>query len=268
MGKAKRIFRSERRLGLYLLGAICVALGALFVGMSVIGADSAPVEKANAPAVGTAPAPLVNEALVEAQARIDGQAARHAQEEATERAQAEAARKEAEEEAARKEAEERAAAEQREAEQPAVAPADTTMYLSVPKLGLQDVPVVEGTTEASLTAGAGHLPSSGYPWVEGSNTYIAGHRLGYPGTPSDHVFYNLPNLVAGDEILLTDSNGTTYTYAVSEILEVPITDLSVTHPVPGRDVVSLQTCIEDFGDYWTEGPNWLARYIVRADRVG
>jgi sortase A len=103
--------------------------------------------------------------------------------------------------------------------------------------------------------------------VEGSNTYIAGHRIGYPGTPSDHVFYDLPKLVKGDEILLTDSNGTTYAYAVSEILEVPVTDLSVTHPVAGRDVVSLQTCIEDFGDYWTEGPNWLARYVARADLV-
>ncbi len=267
MGKASKIFKSERRLGLYLLGAICVALGAIFVGMSVFGAESAPVEKAATPVVDTAPAPLVNEALVEARARIDGQAARHAaQEEATERAKAEAARKKAEQETARKEAEERAAGERAAAETPVV-PADTTMYLSVPKMGIYDVPVVEGTTEASLTAGAGHLPGSGYPWVEDSNTYIAGHRLGYPGTPSDHVFYDLPNLLAGDEILLTDSNGTTYTYAVSEILEVPITDLSVTYPVAGRDIVSLQTCIENFGDYWTEGPNWLARYVVRADRV-
>ncbi len=102
--------------------------------------------------------------------------------------------------------------------------------------------------------------------MAGSNTYIAGHRVGYPGTPSDHVFYDLPNLVAGDEVILTDANGQTYTYAVSKILEVPITDLSVTAPV-GRDVVSLQTCIEDFGDYWTMGPTWNVRYVVRADRV-
>jgi len=141
------------------------------------------------------------------------------------------------------------------------------MSLSVPAIGLSGIPVVEGTTEASLSVGAGHLIGSGYPWVPNSNTYIAGHRLGYPGTASDHVFYNLPNLVEGDQIYLTDSNGTTYTYAVSEILEVPRTDLSVTNPVPGRDVVSLQTCIENFGDYWTEGPNWFVRYVVRADRV-
>src|SRR5215204_50497 len=148
----------------------------------------------------------------------------------------------------------------------ASAPADTMMYLSVPAMGISDIPVVEGITEASLSQGAGHMPGTGYPWVPGSNTYIAGHRIGYPGTPSDHVFWNLPNLVQGDQISLTDSNGTTYTYAVSEIFEVSPTDLSVTAPT-GGDVVSLQTCIEDYGDYWTPGPNWFVRYVVRAERV-
>jgi sortase A len=148
----------------------------------------------------------------------------------------------------------------------ASAPADTLMSLSVPAMGISDIPVVEGTSEASLSQGAGHLPGTGYPWVSGSNTYIAGHRIGYPGTPSDHVFWNLPNLVQGDQILLTDSNGTTYTYAVSEIFEVSPADLSVTAPT-GEDAVSLQTCIEDYGDYWTPGPNWFVRYIVRAERV-
>lgn len=148
----------------------------------------------------------------------------------------------------------------------AATPADTMMYLSVPAMGISDIPVVEGTSEASLSQGAGHVTGTGYPWVPGSNTYIAGHRIGYPGTPSDHVFWNLPNLGQGDQIVLTDSNGTTYTYAVSEIFEVSPTDLSVTAPT-GGDVVSLQTCIEDYGDYWTPGPNWFVRYVVRADRI-
>jgi sortase A len=153
-----------------------------------------------------------------------------------------------------------------EASASATAEADTMMSLSVPAMGISDIPVVEGTSEASLSQGAGHVPGTGYPWVPGSNTYIAGHRIGYPGTPSDHVFWNLPNLVQGDQILLSDSNGTTYTYAVSEIFEVLPTDLSVTAPT-GGDVVSLQTCIEDYGDYWTPGPNWFVRYVVRAERV-
>jgi sortase A len=140
------------------------------------------------------------------------------------------------------------------------------MYLTVPAMGISDIPVVEGITEASLSQGAGHMPGTGYPWIPGSNTYIAGHRIGYPGTPSDHVFWNLPNLVQGDQIILTDSNGTTYTYAVSQIFEVSPSDLSVTAPT-GGDVVSLQTCIENYGDYWTPGPNWFVRYVVQAERV-
>jgi LPXTG-site transpeptidase (sortase) family protein len=148
----------------------------------------------------------------------------------------------------------------------AAAPADTMMYLSVPAMGISDIPVVEGTSEASLSQGVGHMTGTGYPWVPGSNTYIAGHRIGYPGTPSDHVFWNLPNLGQGDQIVLTDSNGTAYTYAVSEIFEVSPSDLSVTAPT-GGDVVSLQTCIEDYGDYWTPGPNWFVRYVVRAERI-
>ena len=147
------------------------------------------------------------------------------------------------------------------------APSSTTMYLTVPSIGLDNIPVVDDTSEAGLSQGAGHLPGTGFPWIPASNTYVAGHRLGYPGTPSDQVFYNLPSLGAGDEVILTDASGQSYTYAVSEVLEVPPTDLSVAAPVPGRDVVTLQTCIEDFSDYWTPGPDWLVRYVVRADRV-
>jgi LPXTG-site transpeptidase (sortase) family protein len=145
-------------------------------------------------------------------------------------------------------------------------PSDTTMYLTIPKLGLFDIPVYEGTSEASLSAGTGHMSGTGYPWLAGSNTYIAGHRIGYPGTGSDHVFWDLPSLAIGDEVVIEDSLGQSYTYVVSEVLEVPITDLSVTAPV-GRDVVSLQTCIENYGDYWRAGPNWFVRYVVRADLV-
>src|SRR5829696_2472374 len=128
----------------------------------------------------------------------------------------------------------------------ATAPAGTMMSLSVPAMGVSDIPVVEGSSEASLSQGVGHVAGT--------------------GTPSDHVFWNLPNLVQGDQILLTDSSGTTYTCAVSEIFEVSPTELSVTAPT-GDDVISLQTCIEDYGDYWTPGPNWFVRYVVRAERV-
>ena len=232
---------------LYPLGAACLALGAVFLWINIFAAEDEPVRGAAPPAIAPAPEPLVNEALVEARARMAGEVAREA----------------AEKQAVQKRAKERP----KEPAERAAIPPDTTMYLTIPKLGLYDVLVLDGTSEAVLSQGAGHLPATGYPWLPGSNTYVAGHRLGYPGTASDHVFWDLPSLVAGDKVIVEDSLGQNYTYRVSEVVEVPPTDLSVTAPVPGRDVISLQTCIENFGDYWTAGPNWFARYVVRADRA-
>jgi sortase A len=256
MGKASKLFKGRRRAGMYLLGALCLALGAVFLGMSIFGVGGEPAKRAATPVAAPGPGPLVNEALVEARARAAGQVAREAAEkEAAKRA----AREQARREAARKKAAEKPAA-------PANIPPDTTMYLTIPKIGLFDIPVFEGTSEGVLSQGVGHVPGTGYPWAPGSNTYIAGHRLGYPGTVSDHVFWNLPALAAGDQIVIEDSLGQVYTYRVSEVLEVYPTDLSVMGAT-GGDVVSLQTCIETFGDYWTPGPNWFARYIVRGERV-
>jgi sortase A len=255
MGKASKLLKGERRKILILLAAGLLALGAGLVGIGVFGQEDEPVRGIFTPDTATAPEPLVNEALVEARARAAGAEARQ---KAEEKARQEAAE-------AKRAAEARA--EKEAAEQKPAIPADTAMYLTIPAIGLHDVLVLDGTSEAVLSQGAGHVPGTGFPWIEGSNTYLAAHRLGYPGTGSDHVFYDLPALAIGDEVFLVDSLGQTYTYRVSEVLEVSPYDLSVTGPVAGRDVVSLQTCIENYGDYWTPGPNWLARYVVRADRV-
>ncbi len=238
------------RTGFYIfVGVAVVALGWLaYLGLgSALGGSSGPVDRVQTPAVETPPAAVSEKRADEA--RAEEQAAR-------ERAAGERAAEE-----------EKAAAEEREAEV-AVAPDDPTMYLTVPALGIENVPVINEDSEYALEAGTQHVTSSGFPWQEGANTYIAGHRVGYPGTPSDRIFYDLPRLGAGDEITLTDSNGTVYNYAVTNILEVSPTEIWVMDPPSsGNDMVSLQTCIEDFGDYWTEGPNWLARYVVQAERV-
>ncbi len=148
------------------------------------------------------------------------------------------------------------------------APSDPTMYLTVPKLGVYGHMVRNDESQYSLDLGAIHLPRTGFPWQPGSNTYIACHRLGWPGTESYNQCLNLPLMQVGDEIVLEDADGRAYEYRVSESFEVDPYDTWVLKPVPGRDVVSLQTCIEALGDHWTMGPNWFARYVVRADRVG
>jgi sortase A len=168
--------------------------------------------------------------------------------------------------------EEVAEEDQYEDEEVAAAPSDTTMSLTVPALGISGVPVIDENSEAALTAGTMHLPGTGFPWQEGANTYIAGHRVGYAGTPSDRIFYDLPSISMGDEVTLTDANGETYNYAVSEIFAVTPFDTWVTGPT-GTDTVSLQVCTETPDDWFTIGPRLMSsgpesgRLIVRATRV-
>ena len=147
-------------------------------------------------------------------------------------------------------------------------PKTDDLWFSIPALGLYDQYVTNTSDYSAMDYGAIKLPNSGFPWQDGANTYIAAHRLGWPGTGSYHQFYDLPALQLGDIVYLGDANGTTYTYKVSGFKEIAPNQLAeVTGPQGGRDMVSLQTCIENYGDYWTMGPNWYVRYIVQADRV-
>ncbi len=161
-------------------------------------------------------------------------------------------------------------ATEEEEETPRVAPSDPTMYLSIPKLGISGAIVADG--EAGLELGAMHLAGTGYPWLPGSNTFIAGHRVGFPGTGSDRIFYSLPSMAPGDEVILEDSLGQVYRYQVSEIFAVTPFDLWVTEPT-GSDVVTLQVCTETPDDWWTIGPGLMdggpesGRLMVRAVRV-
>ena len=261
MGERSRIMRGKRRTRLYaLVAAACLAFfGVLFLGVNVFGVGDGLLGRITAPVTTSDGDPASDFAADELQRAADQEANFLA---SARQAAAEQAAKETKE-VVKKETPVRRPDEV--TTQPAI-PSDTTMYLTVPKLGLYDIPVLEGRSEAVLSQGVGHLPGTGFPWIAGSNTYIAGHRLGYPGTVSDHVFWGLPDLAVGDEVILEDSLGQTYTYQVSEILEVSPNDASVTAPT-GSDVVSLQTCIENYGDYWTPGPNWFVRYVVRATRV-
>ncbi len=150
-------------------------------------------------------------------------------------------------------------------------PEDPTLYLTIPKLGIFDALVT--SDESGLELGAMHLPETGFPWEKGANTYIAGHRVGWPGTGSDHIFYSLPSLGEGDEITLHDSNGHTYTYRVSEVFAVTPFDLWVMDPVGGRSMITLQVCTETPDDWWTIGPSLMSsgpdsgRLMVRGDLV-
>jgi sortase A len=188
-----------------------------------------------------------------------------------------AEKKEVDREAAQKADEKQDAAKQEEQQsqkpdepQQAALPDPPTndLWFSIPALGLYDQYVTDTNDFSAMDYGAIKLANSGFPWQKGANTYIAAHRLGWPGTASYHQFYDLPALQLGDIVYLGDANGTTYTYKVTDFKEIaPNQAAEVTGPQEGRDMVSLQTCIENYGDYWTMGPHWYVRYIVQADRV-
>ena len=281
MGKRsdRRIFRRRRRrVGFALLVSLAVvAFGALlFARMGSVGLETepvgstekVPVERVQAPDVAEAP-----EAVAETEGESGGSllaAEDEAQKTAAEKERVEQrADEQAAERAEAKEAAEKQQAEKQQGGGQAEIPVPPTndLWMSIPALGLYDNYVANSNDPAALDVGAAKTVESGFPWQDNANTYISAHRLGYPGTASDHQFYNLPLLQQGDVIYLGDANGTTYTYEVTGFVEVTPADTWITAPQPGRDMVSLQTCIENFGDYWTMGPNWYVRYIVQADRV-
>lgn len=109
------------------------------------------------------------------------------------------------------------------------------------------MPVFDSVSEDKLAEGAIHVPATGFPWQDGANVYIAGHRLGYPDTRSLYVFYDLDKLAAGDDITLKDSAGGVYPYKVTEQKVVPSDNVEVMNAVKGKSLVTLQTCtLPDF----------------------
>jgi sortase A len=135
------------------------------------------------------------------------------------------------------------------------------MGLTIEAMGIYDAPVFDSDGRWALAKGIAHNPQTSLPWspTPQRNVYLAGHRMGFRGTWSRMIFYNLDKLDTGDEVLLKDRAGTSYRYRVSEVLVVDPTDSWVMGQVRGRDMVTLQTC--------TPYPTFEKRLIVRADRV-
>jgi len=138
-------------------------------------------------------------------------------------------------------------------------PKNQTMTLTVPDMKrVDEVPVYDApmNDESALHDGALHVRGTGFPWQRGANVYIAGHRLGFPGTKSYLVFWDLNEVKMGDEVILTDANGTRYTYGVFKKYVVEPSELQVTKPVAGKSIVTLQTCTL---------PDYKQRLIVQAE---
>jgi sortase A len=140
-------------------------------------------------------------------------------------------------------------------------PPGAIMSLTVRSMGLNNVPVLNSDSTRALDMGVVHLPDTSLPWSDTPerNVYLAGHRLGWPGTGSHLVFYRLDELQGGERVTLRDRQGRRYDYRVIESFTVGPEDDWVTGRVKGRDLLTLQTC--------TPIPTFHKRLIVRAERI-
>ncbi len=139
-------------------------------------------------------------------------------------------------------------------------PKDKTRELTVPAMARvknDDIPYTKGTDEEALKSHAAiHLQGTGFPWDDEANVYIAGHRLGYPGTQSWLTFWDLNSVHVGDEVYVTDANGTKYTYKVFKTFVVNPSDTHVTDAKSGKNILTLQTCTL---------PDYKQRLIVQSE---
>ncbi len=152
--------------------------------------------------------------------------------------------------------------EEKKAEAAIPVPEDKTLWVTVPKMNRivnSAMPYTTGDDEEKLRDYAGiHLQGTGFPWEKEANVYLAGHRLGYPNTNSFLAFWDLNKLENGDEIYVTDAMGRSYTYRVFKEFVVNPSDIFVTQPIEGKNIVTLQTCTL---------PDYSKRLIVQAERV-
>ena len=142
-------------------------------------------------------------------------------------------------------------------------PESKKLELTIPALDRVDgVPVYDAPNsghEKALHNGTLHVRGTGFPWQDVANVYIAGHRVGYPGTRSNLVFWDLNKLEKGDEIFLTDADSTRYTYEVFEKRVISPDTISIMRAPKGKNIVSLQTCTL---------PDYSHRLIVQGELKG
>ena len=141
-------------------------------------------------------------------------------------------------------------------------PENKMLRMTIPELAQirnDTVPYSESDDKGAFHDHAAvHLRGTGQPWDRHANVYIAGHRLGFPGTNSWLAFWDLNVLHTGDMVYLRDADGNRYAYRVFKKFIVGPNAVRVTRLLPGKNIVSLQTCTL---------PDYSERLIVQAEKV-
>ena len=92
---------------------------------------------------------------------------------------------------------------------PIVPPGEAIAKIEIPRIGIENLFVVQGVKLDDLKKGPGHYPDTPLPGQLG-NASIAGHRTTY-GAP----FFDVDQLQPGDEIIVTMVTGDQFVYGVT-----------------------------------------------------
>lgn len=107
----------------------------------------------------------------------------------------------------------------------------------IPKISV-NIPIYHGTSERSLTAGAGHLYGSSLPvGGKSSHAVVTGHR----GLVNAPMFTRLDEIKVGDTFYIK-TMGKTLGYRVDRISVIEPNDTARLKIVPEQDRVTLMTC--------------------------
>lgn len=122
--------------------------------------------------------------------------------------------------------------------EPAVERGESFAFLTIPKIGLEEVVVYEGVDTDTLRSGPGHMGNTPLPGQPG-NSVISGHRTTY-GRP----FFDFDLLEVGDEVEVESGAGV-HVYEIREIVVVDPTDVWVTDHREGA-WLTMTTCEPKF----------------------
>ncbi|MDR0199242.1 MAG: class C sortase [Streptococcaceae bacterium] len=111
-------------------------------------------------------------------------------------------------------------------------------YITVPQIGIKDIPIYHGDSETTLAEGAGHIQQTSLP-IGGVNTHtvLAAHS----GQVNDTLFSDIQYLKKGDVFYITTLN-LKLKYKVINKKVVWPTDISTLNIVKGKDLATLVTC--------------------------
>ncbi len=110
--------------------------------------------------------------------------------------------------------------------------------VTIPQIGVTNIPVYHGDSESTLSVGIGHIPQTSLP-IGGINTHTV--LSAHSGRVNDTLFTNLDKLKIGDVFYINTLN-LKLKYKISSIKIVLPQDVSTLSVHKGKDEATLVTC--------------------------